>query len=714
VARLEGSEHVNKLNYWKGNYDAINGALEKVDWISAFEGKNVEEMWKIFHSKLQQLVIKHVPVKKPVKRRKSQWITRQTTREMQRRGRAWGRYREQPTDSNYSRYKEVRNHVNSLVRRDQDAFRKELMKKFKGNEKRFYGYIRNLQTKPVGITRMSRKDGTLTDSDQDTAKVMGDYFQEVYTREGTYCEGRRDDSCDEAAHRCSESDIRIDKAAVQKLLEKLKPDKSQGPDDVHPMVLKECAANVSEPLSMIFNNSLKTGKVPEDWKKANITPIFKKGRKTDPANYRPVSLTSVVCKIMESLIKEKLVEYLEKNDLLTDKQHGFRSGRSCLTNLLEAFEAWTKALDDGYGVEVIYLDFRKAFDTVPHKRLIEKLRQCGITGQLLKWIEDFLTGRKTRVRVNGSFAEWLEVLSGVPQGSVLGPLLFLIFVNDLPEWIKANIRMFADDTKIWTVMNVQGKEKELQLDLNRLMDWSDKWMLRFNPEKCKVMHVGGHFKTSYEFHNESGTHTLKETEEERDLGILVRNDLKQASQCKVAASKAMSVTGLIKRHFKRLDTEDFLILYRTYIRPHMEFCIQVWSPYLQKDVQILERVQRKATKLVRGFEKIEYSERLERLGLTTLEERRRRGDLIEVYKILSGKERIEADQFFKPAPKEHDLRGNSMKLYQQRSRLDIRKHFFSQRVVASWNRLPQDIISAPTTNTFKNRYDKFYRQDMSN
>jgi ribonucleases P/MRP protein subunit RPP40 len=380
--------------------------------------------------------------------------------------------------------------------------------------------------------------------------------------------------------------------------------------------------------------------------------------------------------------------------------------------MLEALNDWTQALDDGYGLNVVYLDYRKAFDTVPHRRLIAKIRSCGITGKLLQWIEDFLMGRKTRIKVNESYSEWLEVISGVPQGSVLGPLLFLLFVNDLPDWIKSSIKMFADDTKMWRVIKNEEDKETLQSDLNKLMEWSDKWLLRFNQDKCKVMFIGDDTKKDYKLINGANSHILIETMEERDLGIIVRNDLKPSSQCSAAASRGMSVMGLVKRNFKNLDVDSFLILYKAYIRPHLEYCVQVWSPYLKKDIQLLEKVQRKSTKLVQGFEKLGYKQRLEKLGLTTLEKRRERGDLIEAYKLLTGKEKIDSNQFFQRNNQDRESRGHSKKLFQQRSRLNVRKYSFSQRVVGPWNKLPQQVIDAPSVNAFKNRYDSFIRRDM--
>jgi len=510
-----------------------------------------------------------------------------------------------------------------------------------------------------------------------------------------------------------DEDVDFSVEAVQRKLQRLAPDKSPGPDGIHPLLLKECASMVAAPLSAIYTRSYATGELPAEWKTANVAPIFKKGSKTDRTNYRPVSLTSVPCKIMESLIKEKLVRFLEDSSAVTQSQHGFMTGRSCLTNLLESLESWTKALDEGYGIDIIYLDYRKAFDSVPKRRLLERLRSQGISGKLLGWIESFLTSRTMRVGVRGTYSRWMDVVSGVPQGSVLGPLLFLLFVNELPSWIVTNIKMFADDTKLWNKVESVADSQKLQGDLDRLMDWSDKWLLQFNAAKCKVMHVGHGFDTKYYIRDETGPVQLQSVEEERDLGVFFTRDLKSSTQCVRSAAKARRIVGMVRRNFRRLDKEDFLLIYKTYIRPHLEYCVQAWSPHLVKDMECLERVQKIATKLVPALRNLDYGERLKRLGLTTLQTRRVRGDLIEVFKIMTGREKINRDQFFHMSQNLHGLRGHSLKITKERSSRDVRKYFFSQRVVNDWNKLPQHVVDAETVNGFKNALDRHWK-DMDN
>jgi hypothetical protein len=238
--------------------------------------------------------------------------------------------------------------------------------------------------------------------------------------------------------------VQVTKEDLTKLLKNLKPNKSSGPDEIHPKLLKEAGDHIISPLLIIFQESLQQGAIPEDWRMANVTPIFKKGSRKTPGNYRPVSLTSVVCKMLESIVRNRIMRHLNENNMLSDQQYGFRNHRSTTLQLLRVLDNWSRILDEGQGLDVIYLDFRKAFDTVPHSRLAQKLKAYGIQGSALSWVVDFLRNRRQKVTINGQSSEWMDVLSGIPQGSVLGPLLFIVFINDLPEAIQNMSFLFAD------------------------------------------------------------------------------------------------------------------------------------------------------------------------------------------------------------------------------------------------------------------------------
>jgi hypothetical protein len=261
-------------------------------------------------------------------------------------------------------------------------------------------------------------------------------------------------------------------------------------------------------------------KLSESWKEANVTPLHKKGPNNLVENYRPIGLTSIVCKTMDKFIRDCILDHMERHNLFTTHQHGFRKGRSCVTQLIKVLDDWTEQLDNRNAIDTIYLDFQKAFDTVPHKRLINKLQSYGICGNVLGWIRDFLANRKQKVVINGTDSDWTTVTSGIPQGSVLvlDPILFTIYINDLPDVVQNIAKTFADDTKVYAVVNKEEEQHSLlQNDINNLVHWSDKWLLKFNKSKCK--HATN---TKYKM----GENEINQVTGEKDLGILIDDKLK--------------------------------------------------------------------------------------------------------------------------------------------------------------------------------------------
>ena len=509
------------------------------------------------------------------------------------------------------------------------------------------------------------------------------------------------------------SSVNITQDMVKDKLEKLNVRKSCGPDDIHPHVLQRTASAICVPLTIVFKLSLDSGECPDDWKVANVTPIYKKGDRTDPANYRPVSLTSQVCKVMESLVRAKIIQHLDENNLISEAQHGFREGRSCLTNLLETLEAWTKIIDDGDGIDVAYLDFRKAFDLVSHKHLIHKLTKYGISGQIIEWVKNFLDNRTQRVLIRGTASSYHKVTSGVPQGSVLGPILFLIFINDLPLKVLSPLSLFADDSKIFTrIIDASNADKNytnigsevLQQDLNCVLKWAKKWKMEFNVDKCKIMHIGqNNPKSTYNMDGKN----LEATLSEKDLGVLIDYKLDFGSHIKEIVGRANRMLGMIRVSFACLNIRMFLNLYMALVRPLLEYCVQVWSPHLRKHINLIEGVQRRATRMVPELKHLSYEERLDKLKLTTLEERRARGDMIETYKIITGKEKVNPRKFFQMVPDREGPRARDKKIFKQQVKKDVRLHSFTQRVNNGWNSLTNNMVNAEKTSEFKALLDAY-------
>ena len=378
-----------------------------------------------------------------------------------------------------------------------------------------------------------------------------------------------------------------------------------------------------------------------------------------------------------------------------------------MTQLLVTIEKWTEMLDNAEPLDVIYLDFKKAFDTVPHHRLGLKLKAYGISGQLHTWIKDFLSERKQRVIINGKPSQYAEVTSGIPQGSVLGPILFVIFINDLPEVISTTAKIFADDTKLFHSTKTPEQQQQLQNDLNNLVHWSEEWQLHFNDTKCKVMHLGN--KNQQAKYQMRGT-TLEAVSQEKDLGVTVDDKLLFHQHVAAAANKASRMLYLIKSTFTCLDQSTVPLLYKSLVRPHLEYGNVIWSPHTKKDQLEIEKVQRRATRMIPSLRGLTYEERLRRLHLPSLCHRRRRGDMIQVYKIINGLDRLETSTFFE-LQTTSTTRGHSQKFYKRKCRLDIRKYSFSYRIVNDWNSLPTTAIESKTLNTFKTHLDRFWKQE---
>ena len=372
--------------------------------------------------------------------------------------------------------------------------------------------------------------------------------------------------------------------------------------------------------------------------------------------------------------------------------------------MLSCMEDWTQLIEQGQPVDVIYMDFQKAFDSVPHVRLLRKLTCMGIQGKLLQWVKTFLSDRRQRVVVNGSHSEWAPVVSGIPQGSVLGPVLFLLFVNDLPSCAVSDTCLFADDTKLYTGVAQRLGSVQLQKDLDKMALWAEKWQLPFNKGKCCVLHMGpSNPRQEYMI---QGT-TLQVVAEEKDLGIFVDEQLKFKKQAAATVSKANRILGLVRHSFALLDSVSLPILYKALVRPHLEYGNSIWGPFNMEDIRLVERVQRRATRLVQDIRHLPYEARLRILDLPSLLHRRRRGEMIEVFKIMRGLVDISKDDFFKP-PSSAVTRGHSLKIAKTHAQSRARRNHLCVRAVNEWNGLPEWVVSSATLNCFKNNLDKYW------
>ncbi|MCP3679704.1 MAG: reverse transcriptase family protein, partial [Gammaproteobacteria bacterium] len=514
-------------DYKRADFRRLKRIITSNDWELIMQSTNAQDAWTLFKEYVNRAVSTCVPFRnrRPTKSSKPKWWNSEIKRCLLAKKQAHQKYRATNNEENRIVYCNLRRDVKRLIKQSKKNLETHVAALSKCNPKEFFNYIRNKKVLKTSIGPLATLDGSLTNDDNQIADILNSYFVSVFTTENS---NFLPSSTMRVNNEKALSDIVISESDVLNAINKLKINKTPGPDRISPRVLKQIKCEISRPLAQIFNTSLRTGTVPKDWKIANVTPIFKKGNKSHPGNYRPISLTSVVCKLLETIIRDKIVKHLEENELIRDSQHGFRNNRSCLTNLLDFFHDIINMFDETKAVDIVYLDFQKAFDKVPHKRLIDKLGAYGIRGNVCKWIENWLTERKQRVVINGKESGWMNVTSGVPQGSVLGPVLFLIYIDDIDEGLSCKISKFADDTKIGNRVDTPNYRLRIQRDLEKVYERSQKWQMSFNIDKCKVLNVGSNNINSR--YNMNST-VLDNVTKEKDLGVTISDDLKPSHQC---------------------------------------------------------------------------------------------------------------------------------------------------------------------------------------
>ena len=689
-------QHKTVYNFREADFNSLRERLQRDDELNNMQHDDANHLYNTFTSRLHEHTRRCIPTHRIRTRKQPSWWKLDIKHSIKRRNLAHKRAKSSNNPNNRREHVEACRLVKRTIRAAKRQKEASIARFSKTNPKAFFSYINEHRIIKDSIGPLKDSDDVLCTGERSIANVLNKYFNSVYTDENTNYIPDLPNYQGEILE-----NIQFTVSEIKTRLDKLNIYKSMGPDEVHPRVLKNCSSVISVILEKIYTKSMDTGIVPEDWRSANITAIFKKGNRQITSNYRPISLTSVVCKTFERIVRDRLVDHLESNNLLLNSQHGFRRRRSCLTNLIDFFEGVTNCFDQTKAVDIIYLDFQKAFDKVPHRRLLAKLDAHGIRGNLLRWLQAWLTNRRQRVVVKNTKSDWSPVASGVPQGSVLGPVLFLIYVNDMDAGVLSRISKFADDTKLYHKVCTDEDKREIQQDLERLVSWANEWQMSFNVSKCAVLQIGNNNPKNVYHMNDT---IVKAAASQKDLGVTINNDLKWSKQIENSVNKANRMLGLITRNFKFRSKNIVLTLYKSLVRPHLEYAVQFWSPHQLGDIAKLERVQRRVTKLIPELRQMPYDRRLEELGLTTLEQRRLRSRLIETYKYLHGFVDVSYDTIFERD--QNGRRGHDWKLIVKRAESTTRLKFFPLTIVQHWNNLPPHVVSAESVDSFKNRLDK--------
>ena len=694
------SKSTPRYNFKQADWDLYRSILASNNWESCFQHKDVNEIWASFQSAIHGALSSAVPTMNYLRSNRPPWDSPEIRSLKLQRRRAERIF----LDTRSEEARRLRNHTSNLlkqaIRRSIYNFESSLANS--DNPKRFWNYVKSKQ-------KVRSTVGPLVDPSTDrvvydplhSATILGDSYKSAFTSESLPIP---------AVHTQTDhclADVVFTPDRIRFHLSHKKNFSSPGPDGIQYICYKQGAFVLLPLLARLFQIFFELGNIPLVWKHALVTPIHKKGCRKKAENYRPVSLTCTASKLMESIVRDHLWQFWNQYDIIKRSQFGFRSNSSSTHQLLEFLEDLTSVVDRGQWADVIYLDFEKAFNSVPHFRLLSKLTSLGIGGRLLCFLKAFLEDRTESVVVDGVHSSPYSMISGVPQGSVLGPDLFVAFINDIDDTLtNSSLLKYADDVKLHSEIKHTDplKAKELlQADLNAVTTWSKKWQLSLNPQKCSILHFG--FRNPASDYRLDGSF-LNNSKCVKDLGVLISKDLKFSRHILTCVQKANRIVSAILRTFVSRDADLLIRLFKTLVRPHLEYAIPVWNPSLNKDILAIERVQRRFTKSIRGLSSLPYEERLRALKLPTLQCRRRIMDLTTVFKICNHLTPSDPNSFFTFSVSR--TRGHNYKIFRHPTNLNCRLSSFSHRIIDDWNRLPDDIVNSETVKQFKRKLFMFY------
>ena len=697
--------HTNNTNtschksvLWKqGDYESMRQFLADIKWSDILTVNfTPDDLWSAFCSILNDAIELYVPYKLCSNASQRSHCRRYCPKSVRtvrnKKLAAWRLYRKNKSNLNLrERYNKLCAQYKREIRNHEIERERTLLET--NNLGDFYKYVNGKLSCPSGVGVLLDEHGQCVVDDCERAELLNNYFVSVCTTSANNVINPDLSYLRDISQNISDSieNIAFDEfkliSACKKIKTKCKT--SVDPDGYPTILLIELMSVLCVPLSLIFNSFVSVGKLPTSWKSAVVIPLYKKGVSSDLRNYRPISKTSIFCKLLERVVVNDLTKYLVESNLLNSNQHGFRQRKSTVTNLLESLSYCISNLDKKLPTTTIFFDFKKAFDVVPHNILIQKLSAYGIKGNLLKLIIDFLTNRTQVTKIGSAQSNSAIIPSGVIQGSCLGPLLFLIYINDLPSKIRypSKIKLFADDLKVFDSIISKLNESNLQYNISETANWSEVNGLPFSLEKCNLMHTRTLRDSSYS----PPTYFLKNkiiqpNSTVRDLGVILNNHANFNDHINNIVRKASARSSLIFKCFLSRDLNNMLKAFTVYVRPLVEYCSPVWSPHCKKHILAIESVQRSFTKRLPGLQNLTYLQRLERLNLETLETRRLKADLILMYKIIFRHVDTELADSFEFSTYT-STRGHPYKLVIPKFKTDCYKYFFTCRLIHIWNDL---------------------------
>ena len=637
------SPHKGKiLNFHKADFVKIKEELSEIDWTDQLNTLSVKDQYLKFLDLVNDICKKHTPVKSGKQSTRTPFYKnrRALMRRRRRRILALNKTLCQTRILNlYNELSEIDNEIIASHKAEKCDYEAKAIEKISTNPKYFYSYARKSQKRSEKIGPfINSKTKSLITEPTVLAEMLQEQYCSVFTKPSEEHEipniSELFDNYDESSPTLS--DLSFTKEDIVKSIAEIKANSAPGPDGFSALLLRECATQLSDPLFIIFRNSIDSGEVPNELKDAFITPIHKGGLKSEPKNYRPVSLLSHILKTLEKIIRRKIVKFLEDNNCMNPCQHGFCKYRSCLSQLLEHYDQIIEAVIDNKNFDVVYLDFFKAFDVVVHNILLKKVKKCGIVGKVGKWLHAFLTDRNQTVFANGMKSRPSKVSSGVPQGSVLGPVLFLIMIADINESVKqSTTRLFADDSKVGKEILTEKDGEDLQSDLNSVYKWGEDNSMRFNTLKFQSIRYGNNEDlTKLVYTSPDGT-PIPAEDHIKDLGVIMSRDLTFNKHIETAATKCRQLMGWIFRTFITRESAPMMTIFKSLVLPRIDYCSQLYFSNKHLEAE-LEGLQRSYTARMSDMKDLDYWSRLISLRLYSIQRRNERYSIIYTWKILEG------------------------------------------------------------------------------
>ena len=622
-------------NFSKADWASINEGLLRVNWSSKLsKTKGVEQCWKIFKDILFEHANKYIP--KIVIKNDFQppWFDSEVFSLCRKKQRLHAKYKSTDSDEAYVKFSDCRRDLKHMIASKMNAnFRNEDDPNY--ISKKFWSYVKSTN-KSHRIPNSVYYGDSHRNTCKEQAALFNKFFSDQFSDKSLY---NIDIEKSEDINVLFSVDF--NRIEICNLLRSINPNKAQGPDGIHGQILKNCAVSLATPLSILFDISYRTGVLPSDWKIANVVPVHKKGSKNNVENYRPISLTSLIMKQFEKVIRAELMSRCEHR--INPSQHGFLPYKSCTTQMVLYTDSIARSLNENLKTDIVYFDFAKAFDSVNHDALLYKLKHhYRIEGLLLQFIKCYLQNRKQQVVIGSSVSAVGDVNSGVPQGSIVGPLLFVLFINDIGDNISqdTNIAMYADDTKIWRNIKSQHDNQTLQNDINLLQDWAEKNLMRFHPSKCHILSASRKRPPKDKFQYMLDGTPLKYSNFEKDLGVIITPKLNFTDHCNKLYSKANSRLALNKRSCHFISNANIKrTLYLTMVRSLFEHCSVIWRPHNTTTMKKLESIQKRGVKWILGenyysYSNFDYFIRCRRLNFLPLEYKFTYNDLILFHKMV--------------------------------------------------------------------------------